>query len=405
MKKLLKKLGIILIGALLFVNGAACSEAKSTDSEVDKSKLYGVCYLAYEWETLSGSPTFYKSALQTMANLGVKSWRNWMHATWLLRSPTEIDENACSLMHDMLAEAEKHDIKVVGMSHNWFTGESNTMSIPYRDMSEGSYYVKWLKNYQDSWETLAREFPEVDTWEIGNELNNDDFIHPFYWESDGYVFSMAEKADIAADMLYYGSKGVKLGNPDAQTVMGGITSPGDFYSGKNEAFLERLYQNILSGEWPSVDPDDYFDIVSWHPYIEGVPDQRWLDCNNGLYEIVKKYEKKDKKVYITEMGWPDTITGDKAGWGGNAEQVAACVKELFRLAKEEMPYLETIHLFRLYNDVADKNYYNLNMSSYGLMRDPIYEDGCAKQLAYVYQELAGGQGELNLYVNDNILEW
>lgn len=380
--------------------GCSGKGTKKENDEVDASRLYGVCYLGLEWEVEADDFSVYEKSFALMHNMGVKSCRTWMHANWLLESPTKIDEANCAIMHKILGEAKKYDIQVIGMSHNWFTGTMSYMFVPQRDFTEGSYYVKWLLNYDKSWETLAKEFPEVALWEIGNELNNDDFIHPETFNSDGLTYSLRQKAQIAADMLYYGSRGVKRGNPEAKTIMGGLSNGQGFYNGKDASFLNELYLNIDSGDWPSTDPDKYFDYLAWHPYSSTEPDENWVAVNNELYAISQKYEKKNKKVYLTEFGYPHTLNADNPN--GALERNTEWILKAYRLVKEKMPYVESMHCFRMFDSYKAYTWgSNIQLTSYGLFNDPLYGNGSAKSIAAAFQQQASGSGALDLAYNSN----
>ncbi len=400
----MNKLRRIIVGLLFAVSVlsiAGCGQETVKDDVVDRSRLYGVCYLALEWETENKDFSVYEKAFELMHNMGVRSCRNWMHANWLLESPTKINEKNCEIMHNILAEAKKYDIQIIGMSHNWFTGTLSYMYVPQRDMTDGSYYVKWLLNYDKSWETLAREFGEVTLWEIGNELNNDDFIHPETYNSDGLTYSMRQKAQIATDMLYYGSRGVKRGNPEAKTIMGGLSNGTGFYNGKDVSFLNELYMNIKSGEWPSTNPDKYFDYLAWHPYsYTSEPDDRWVEVNNELYAVSQKYEKRNKKVYLTEFGYPHTL--DINNPDGAIERNTEWILKAYKLVEEKMPYVESMHCFRLFDSCKAYSWgNNIQLTSYGFFKDPLYSDGKEKSIAKAFQKQAGGNGLLDLAYNSD----
>jgi len=66
--------------------------------------------------------------------------------------------------------------------------------VPSRNLTEGSPYKKFLNRYEKSWETLAKTFPNITMWEIGNEYNLHIFLHP-------------------QDLLYYGSLGIHTAIP------------------------------------------------------------------------------------------------------------------------------------------------------------------------------------------------
>ncbi|MCJ7633608.1 hypothetical protein MUP77_14620, partial [Candidatus Bathyarchaeota archaeon] len=162
------------------------------------------------------------------------------------------------VLNDVLARAQSLNVSVMGMVQDfpeWMTQISgDSQAVPYRNLTEGSPYQEFLTKYEESWKTLAQAFPIIISWEIGNEYNLDDFLHPegYDYNTSTPHFSLGEKTDIITDLLYYGSKGIHTGNPAALTVMGGLarnTSENGLAYIKDS--LEAVYGNVESGEWPS----------------------------------------------------------------------------------------------------------------------------------------------------------
>ena len=381
-------------------------ERTQKDATVNPDNLYGMCFLQEFWESKNHAEYDCADSVAIMKNLGVRVWRNWMHLPWLLDAPDLINPDAAARFHQSTQAAQKQGIEVIGMSHFWFTERANEVfAVPDRDLTAGSEYMRFLDSYRLSWETMVREFPEITLWEIGNEINNDAFVHPFDWATTGRVFDFEQKALIAVDMSYYASLGVHTANPAATTILGGLASPNAFYNGKNENFLERMYQLIGSGVWPSTDPDDFFEALAWHPYTttqtsEKKPAMDWVQVNLDLYAIAQKYEKKAKKVYLTEVGWYDTATLNEKDFEADLDRNIAYMQEMYRLTAEYLPFVESICYFRLYNDYSEWTWQKARwVTSFGLLHDPVYEDGLPKSIAYAYQAMAGGQGDLTLSRN------
>jgi len=178
----------------------------------------------------------------------------------LLINQSALNQTFKETLDLVISEMAAKNITVMGMAHDfpgWMTGvDGDLQAVPYRNMTEGSDYMKFLEKYRESWRTLAGAFPNITLWEIGNEFNTDIFLHPPDFPDS--KFSIQEKAEIMTDLLYYGSLGVHEGNPDAKTVLGGL-APAPSIAGIAD-FLDMIYKNIKSGRWPSMDPDDYFQI-------------------------------------------------------------------------------------------------------------------------------------------------
>lgn len=356
---------------------------------VEEGYLFGMDYIAFEGV---GNGIDYVKAFELMNNLGVKSIRHWMHVTWFLDQDFNVKQENVDLMKDIIREAQKYDFQLIGMSHRNINkyGSEGPRYENAKISRSSDYYEEWIANYERGWYELARLFPEITVWEIDNETNNIDFM----MDAEGGSFSLQDMADISTDLFYYGSKGVHAANPEAVTVMGG------FVTWSGSGFLTKVYENIKSGEFGegSTDPDDYFQALAWHPYTTLFSAQRFVQDNQALYDIAYQYEGKHKKVYFTELG----------GWDQNLsqQQAAQYVGELYQ-ALEELPFVESAHYFRAFDNLNDNNCH------YGMFVDPNPQreetekgktqrlnPGMPKQSAYAYQEAAGGQGDLELLMTE-----
>lgn len=347
----------------------------------DQSLLFGMCYLLEE-RTYWGSPftdeDIAKDA-EKMQSLGVKTVRQWMHCIHLMEDKDTMNEQACAQMHRLLKECSDRGMVNIGMSHHNFNSGLTSVGKLKRNMTKGSAYIKWLDDYYTTWYNLASEFPEVLYWEIDNELNNPDFM---YNALTGEEFTPVEMAAVATDMLYYGTRAIHDANPNAKSVMGGLTEPlglgnSDMETNRpsNVWFLQALYDNIASGEYgyfystesndtASLEPDDYFDIACWHPYVwNNTPlnEDSFVEKNREIYEVILRNEGKHKKVFFTEVGFTDLSRGE--------EVVAQSVENLFHAVSTRMPYVETVNLFKMY-DVGTETALKDGGGRYGLFYDP-----------------------------------
>lgn len=363
--------------------------------------------------------------LDLVTALGCNAFRSWMHITDLLKDPQTVNEEKAARHKRLLKRAKELDIEITGMSHEWFLPEGciqkSGHAMPERNLSEGSLYMKTLHMLETSWETMARTFPEVDIWEVGNEWNLNAFLHP-----DGFLktdmsrpFTADEKMDIALDMMYYAHKGVRKGNPKAKTTSfsPALSTPG--LGGDMPEYLpvmfgvawtlDKIYSRIKSGNFPSDNPDDYFDYAAWHPYVFnngfGIedkdlflnvdePDQLWKAFNDSAYKVMCRYGDQDKQVLLTETGFTDL--GDPQ----LEERYAQYNRKLLEIASG-LPYVRTLHNFRLLNEKAmlerngieNNEIGGLTEVYFGLFEDP--DDGCApRQRAYAIQSMTGSRADL-----------
>ncbi len=394
------------------------------NTKADQSKLYGIGYIA--WEGI-GQKIDFVGAYKLLHNLGAKSTRNWMHFKYLMEDPYTFKEGAAEKMHEILLEADSYNIQIIGMNHtNWDIHTNKWVGGKHEYQPwTGSDYYKWLEVYEDSWYTLVKEFPEVTYWEIDNEINNMDFMYiqsaPKDSRGRNLILSLEQMAQISADMMFYASRGIHRANPKAITVMGGLVDPnglgtkGCGYSYDNPSlwvntgnmaeFLEVLYDCIDSGKHGSKFADDFFQVAAWHPYYYGKPaDDFFVAENNKIYEVIKRREGKDKKVFLTEFGW--NPKANVAGTNRNItlEELSEWIPNLYTTIRQKMPYVESLHYFRMFDNIADNNH------TYGLFFDPDPNDsysevtwipkignaGAPKLTAYAYQKAAGGKGDLTI---------
>ena len=364
------------------------------------------------------------ACLDLITALGCNAYRSWMHVTEVLRDPETPDPEAVAMHARLLDRAKALDIEVTGMSHEWFLPEECKQrlghAMPPRDLTEGSLYMKALHMLETSWRTMAETFPQVAIWEVGNEWNLNAFLHP-----DGFLdsdmsrpFTAEEKMDVAVDMMYFAARGIRAGNPRAKVASfsPALSTPG--LGGDMPDFLpvmygvawtlDKVYRRIRSGDFWSTNTDDYFDYVAWHPYVftnkpvkdsdlfmdVDEPDQLWKSYNDAAYKVMCKYGDGQKQVLLTESGFTDC---------GNPEWEARYAdynRRMLEIARE-LPYVRTLHNFRLLNEnamlkragIEDNQIGGLTEVYFGVFTDP--EDGCQPRArAKAIQAMTGSTADL-----------
>ncbi len=364
--------------------------------------------------------------LGLVKGIGCNAFRNWMHLTELLKDPVTPDTEEVNRHKKLLAKAKELDIEVTGMSHEWFLPEGCRQkkghAMPPRDLEPGSLYMQALNMLEESWHTMAALFPEVSIWEVGNEWNLNAFLHPDgFLESDmSKPFSADEKMDIAVDMMYFAAKGIRRANKNAlvASFSPALSTPslgGDMPDYLPVMYgvawtLDKIYSRIRSGKFWSDNPDDYFDIVSWHPYVftnkdvesdadlfldVDEPDSLWRSFNDSAYRVMKKYGDGHKQVLLTEAGFTDL--GDPV----LEERYARYNETLLKIAAE-LPYVRTLHNFRLLNEnamlrrdgIESNQIGGLTEVYFGLFTDP--EDGMKPRArARAIARMAGADTDLD----------
>ena len=363
---------------------------KKENQIANNEYLAGMCYMEYEWNNQLNDD----NVLLAMKNMGVKSLRMWMHFNYFMENPTTINKEKADKMHKYLKNALDLDFQIIGMNHYSYHDEGyfsigKEKRVDFENPS--SKYNIWLNDYETSWYTLASEFKEITYWEIDNELDNPDFMYIDGAKND--VLNQTEMAHISLDMLYRGSIGIHKANNNNNTIMGGLvdsnglgkgSSYNNVYTGNNKEFLEIFYDLIDSGEHGSIYYDDFFQIAAWHPYYyHGTADDYFIEENNKIYEIIKRREGKDKKVFLTEFGWTDLAVLDKS----------QNIIDLYTALREKMPYVESLHYFLLFDKFHENNV--------GLFDSPLNKDASPKSSAYAYQKVNNGSGKLDFIFKNN----
>lgn len=365
-------------------------------------------------------------ALELVSGLGCKAFRTWMHIPEILKDPSTADMEAVMDHTALLDRAKELDIEITAMNHEWFLPEGCIQktghAMPKRDLTEGSLYMKALEMLEESWFTMASLFPQVDIWEVGNEWNLNAFLHP-----DGFLdtpgmepFTADEKMDIAVDMMYFAASGIRRAGSKARiaSFSPALSTPG--LGGDMPDYLpvmygvawtlDKVYSRIKSGKFWSDNTDDYFDILAWHPYVftnepdvedkdlflnVDEPDQLWKSFNDAAYKVMKKYGDGHKQVILTESGFTDI--GDPE----LEKRYAAYNKKMLEIARE-LPYVRTLHNFRLMNEngmlkkagIEDNQIGGITEVYFGIFADP--EDGCRPRArAYAIQEMTGSTADLD----------
>ncbi len=361
------------------------------NEKADQSYLFGIC--GGLWQGVNWYHIPWEESIELYNNLGVKSVRNWMHVNWLLKDKDTVNQKEADLVHAMLAKEKEYGMQIIGMNHSSFkpagyVNSAVSTAKPARDLSDGSVYMQWLEDYEQSWFTLVSEFPEVEYWEIDNESNNETFMPKL----DGGSFTNRQCAAIFTDMLFFASRGIHRANPNAITVMGGLipsTAAG---------FFDMMYDFIFAeGSW-SPYPDDYFQVAAWHPYDKSLNEktiERWVSTQKNIYSVIKEREGKDKKVFFTEFGWSDISV--------NETLKLYAINAVVSRTKNDLPFVETMHYFSMFDNLAS-TWGSVDEKGFGLFNDPNndhpsnpdYVRGAPKSAAILYQQLAGGTGDLTL---------
>ncbi|HEY8443708.1 MAG TPA: hypothetical protein VIL24_02795 [Clostridia bacterium] len=408
LKKIFALFAVVLLLGVTVMTALACNNTKNkTDDDLlkygpnyrkeletaDQQYLYGMCHGAYSDYAWRGID--YVKGMQLIKNMGAKSVRFWMHCNWLMSDPDTFIEGRIELFKDMIQKLQSHGFQIIAMNHSNFhksglPNSDSSVAKPSRDLSEGSYYLQWLEDYERTWYNMVKEFPEITYWEIDNESN----IDTFFKKLEGGTFTLKQRAEIYTDMLFYASRGIHRANPNAITVLGGLVSSSAVQ------FLEYIYENIKAPDSWSPYPDDYFQVAAWHPYMNDFTVDKFVRVNQEIYDVIVRNEGKNKKVFFTELGWSEHNV--------KADVIEEFIEQAYQATKEHLKFVESIHYFTL-TDHLGSSWSTVQEKYFGMFYDPNpkqadlqwaqenFVKGGPKPYAYKYQELAGGQGPLDLF--------
>ncbi|MFC1768393.1 hypothetical protein ACFLZX_01390 [Nanoarchaeota archaeon] len=330
----------------------------------DNNKLFGICE-----PLVRSSGVDVEQAFRIEGELGVKRHREWINLCQVLSDPFTPMPYYKSLIDDIISNAELQGIEIMGMEDGnycgWLSGSDNIYVLPDRGTPEyGQFLIKW----EQSWETLAITFPKIKYWEVINE--------PIIMGIK-YV-PLDTKIKMFCDMLFYAKRGIKSGNPQAKVVMGGL-----FKTSKLRSIYECISKEGSFADCgtysDSTDPDDYFDIAAWHPYLwnEGPTITNFVNPNIAIHNVMMEYGDEQKPVFITEYGFNDEYIGSQ-------ELIAQYLESTYSLTSEYLPFVETFFWFKLYEEVGASDPEKFGII-YGHTTENPFE---WKTAAFKYQEMS-----------------
>ncbi len=190
-------------------------------------------------------------------------------------------------------------------------------------------------DYADAAEWVARRWGDrMEALEVWNEPNLDNFLKG------------PDPARDYASILRAAYPRIKAADPDL-TVLGGALafSDGDF--------LTALYGHGIKGS---------YDAISYHPYGEardpghaGPPTEKKYSYKLGsrwIRDVMVAHGDGATGMWQTEVGF-STCTIGTSRWCVTERQQARYTADLFRIAREKMPYVNAVIAYNLRNKGTD----------------------------------------------------
>ncbi|MDR0425623.1 MAG: hypothetical protein LBH24_00465 [Clostridiales bacterium] len=353
--------------------------------------------------------------LNLAGDMGFKSYRLFMHhsANLVVRNK---NENEVSLAPgaeqyyrefiDGLVERGITEITAVSHYYTFPLGFSATGDRTYGAFPEpGSpFYDDFMNLVEKTYYLVAKTFPKIKYFECGNETNASVNCR----KPNGDPYTIGEKAQIMADLCFFARHGIKRAIPDGGNPGASLVFPAPIYDTRFNTingtgsqtngiipFLRNVYNKIASGDSPyaelddnpglkSVDTDEYFDVMAWHPYAFDGIDDRYIESNLAIYEILEENDDGGKKVFFTELGYCTTRNSlDPEKWAEYEAKQGENIRADLTRIYNELPFVEQVHLFRMFdwNDRLPLQNGDNHDAGYGLFTSPgAYKEGGAAYL-------------------------
>ena len=300
--------------------------------------------------------------------------------------------------------------------------------VPEISTEEGSDYHKFLNKVYVIYKAVSAAFPQITVWEMGNETNQNAFMG-----TPNKELTQEELAYINVEYMYYATKGVKEGNPNAITIPAGF-APIEEGMPSIARFYEKIYANIKGGNFPSfaektTATSDYFQGLCWHAYdiknglvtnssIENKDLDEWKAQNDMIYNVAVKNGDAHLKAWITEFGFTLSQNQLRVTTAEDTsvtryklsdtyydlvdvfEQYQADYTKAYFKKLEEMDYVNSVHFFRLFCSEQGMHWNGFGEVYFGLFLEPDETVGRGfypRKKAYAVQEVFGGTGDITKY--------
>lgn len=351
--------------------------------------LLGICERTSDITTNVDSGATQELVAGLSGALGADAFRVWMHYPNIVRWDTATDspqiiQSEANKYHAFIERLIDSGVtRIMAMTHYYVMPPSLGCSDKQIPLPGTANYNVFLRSVEATAKLLAQTFPQIKYWEPGNEpeLKGAFVVRPVPDASGSIYFSTEELAKITMNICYYANRGIKSVSQSNRLVMPGLIFD---YADKADFFIKKIYAQIKSGTLPdggakSTDPDDYFDILCWHPYYANArnPSQEWIDGNKAMYKVAAENGDGDKDVFFSELGYSDY--GDKDTIDGLKDSYT----HVFDIIREQMPWVKTVFLFRL----LDWRYTNAPSNEreryFGLFYSPNENRGCVPKIGTV----------------------
>lgn len=394
---------------------SACQTGKEGKKEYTYDRTYfnGICALSGEFNNGVDYGLTNEWTKSRVKAIGAKSCRLWIAMSGLFNvgenDDLHINQKYYLVMKDhvdKLKEAGVENFLLLFTSFVYPTGYIPSTGYVVPDPNEEyEDYIRFLNIQGEAAKETKKLFPEIRNFEPANEP---DFACPGCIHKNGfiyggdmsvnydYVYNDDDKTSILADLCWYVRKGIREVDENARVVFPGLTNQATVPD-----FLDLLYKRIESTclpagqEYSDIDPDNYFDILNWHPYPTQFDSENnirwddWVKYNQDVYQVVINHNDEGKEVYFSELGWTDFGTRDEDALNRIADNYVQAYKHI----KEDMPWVTAVFNFRLTNLIYQQLDQSGGEENFGLFyhpNDPL-TPGKPKPAGYAVAKIFNGE--------------
>ncbi len=366
-------------------------KASGTPYESTFEYLYGICETPSDLYPEVDPNLTTEWIAHVCKSMGIKSYRIWAHIPLLFTVDEEdnvkMNQDYADRIKNFVAALENAGVEkfsILLMERLHLAEDKNCAGSAVPDpTTDCDKYVRALKVEEKAYEMLGKEFPNIDYFESINEpdhylgvgINKNGYV--LNWNEMGeYNFTTDETARVCMDFNWYQRRGLKKGNPNAKMML-----PALCHFSTTPQFLENCYEVIYSKQLPAgqeysdTDPDNYFDALNWHPYVnsafgvgDNISEGLWVQRQHDIHDVAVKYGDAEKPVWMTEFGFSSaddiniigTVTAD-----GQTGQAPTNFIAAFEAIKQELPWVEAFCMFRMTDmysvkyDVEGENHFGL----------------------------------------------
>lgn len=403
-----KKLAALAVAGALGVGVCAAGCAKK-QYEYDYSHFYGLCEVSGEISSDVDRGLTHDFISGMAGAFGVNSFRVWMSMGTVLKvgegDTLTFNAQAVEQYHDLLDKlseqgVDRFSLMCSGFIYPWEYQTTTGLSVPDPN-EEYEMYVRFLELQGRAFAMVAEEFPAIRYFEPANEPNIESgaFLHKNGYTAGGtmqsnadYMYTESELAHIIGDLCWYINRGVQGVDKDSRVLLPSLCN----YATAPD-FLDAVYKAIesktlpVAQEYSDTDPDNYFQILNWHPYslVTGEIDSDWVALQKEIYAVAEAHNDGGKPVWYTEMGWTDYRNEN------NMQTIADRYIKLFDTVRGELPFVETVFIFRLSTLAVQQT--SEAEDNFGIVFNPLDEQfpGMPKPAAIaIYRYIHGQDADL-----------